>query len=150
MTAVGATSERPNAQKATSETQVQACKRGPKSIYICASVRVVTYSSNKATALAALRDTMHRRPVNSIICKSSARNVLPILLSASALLFALLPASAIIDATLQMQLGNPSGATADTNNHTHYLIQRPVEAMDYRSEEHTSELQTPCNLLCRL
>ena len=74
---------------------------------------------------------MHRRPVNSIICKSSARNVLPILLSASALLFALLPASAIIDATLQMQLGNPSGATADTNNHTHYLIQRPVEAMDY-------------------
>src|ERR1017187_7128863 len=131
MTAVGATFEQRNCPKCTSETQVQACKRGPKSIYIYASVRVVTYSSNKATALAALRDTMHRRPVNSIICKSSARNVLPILLSASALLFALLPASAIIDATLQMQLGNPSGATADTNNHTHYLIQRPVEAMDY-------------------
>ena len=32
---------------------------------------------------------------------------------------------------LQMQLGNPSGATADTNNHDHYLIQRTVEAMDY-------------------
>jgi DNA/RNA endonuclease G (NUC1) len=30
-----------------------------------------------------------------------------------------------------MQLGNPSGATADTNNHEHYLIQRPVEAIDY-------------------
>ena len=30
-----------------------------------------------------------------------------------------------------MQLGNPSGATADTNNHDHYLIQRPVEALDY-------------------
>ena len=30
-----------------------------------------------------------------------------------------------------MQLGNPSGATADTNNHDHFLIQRPVEAMDY-------------------
>jgi uncharacterized repeat protein (TIGR01451 family) len=30
-----------------------------------------------------------------------------------------------------MQLGNPSGTTADTNNHDHFLIQRPVEAMDY-------------------
>ena len=41
------------------------------------------------------------------------------------------PASAVIDATLQMQLGNPSGATTDTNNHNHYLIQRTVEAIDY-------------------
>ncbi|HWD19159.1 MAG TPA: DNA/RNA non-specific endonuclease [Verrucomicrobiae bacterium] len=40
-------------------------------------------------------------------------------------------ARAIIDATLQMQLGNPSFATADTNNHDHFLIQRPVEAIDY-------------------
>ena len=30
-----------------------------------------------------------------------------------------------------MQLGNPSNATADTNNHTHYLIQRAIEALDY-------------------
>jgi endonuclease G len=30
-----------------------------------------------------------------------------------------------------MQLGNPSGAIADTNNHDHYLIQRTVEALDY-------------------
>jgi uncharacterized repeat protein (TIGR01451 family) len=30
-----------------------------------------------------------------------------------------------------MQLGNPSGATADPTNHDHFLIQRPVEAMDY-------------------
>ena len=30
-----------------------------------------------------------------------------------------------------MQLGNPSDATADTNNHDHYLIQRTVEAIDY-------------------
>jgi uncharacterized repeat protein (TIGR01451 family) len=49
----------------------------------------------------------------------------------SALLFSLYPAGAIIDAALQMQLGNPSGATADTNNHDHYLIQLPVEALDY-------------------
>lgn len=40
-------------------------------------------------------------------------------------------AGATIDATLQMQLGNPSGAIADTNNHSHYLIQRAIEAMDY-------------------
>ena len=59
--------------------------------------------------------------------------MLPILLSVSALLFTLFPAGAIIDATLQMQLGNPSNATADTNNYDHYLIQRPVEAMDYNA-----------------
>src|SRR6202012_4661761 len=40
-------------------------------------------------------------------------------------------ARATIDATLQMQLGNPSGATNDPNNHNHYLIQRTVEAIDY-------------------
>ncbi len=40
-------------------------------------------------------------------------------------------AYAIIDSSLQMQLGNPSGATADPNNHEHYLIQRTVEAIDY-------------------
>jgi len=38
---------------------------------------------------------------------------------------------ATIDATLQMQLGNPSGAITDTNNHDHFLIQRTVEAIDY-------------------
>src|SRR5256885_4362924 len=26
----------------------------------------------------------------------------------------------------------------------------PEEAADFRSEEHTSELQSPCNLVCRL
>src|SRR5471032_2247339 len=49
----------------------------------------------------------------------------------SVLFFAVLQANATIDVTLQMQLGNPSGATADTNNHNHYLIQRTVEAIDY-------------------
>jgi endonuclease G len=56
---------------------------------------------------------------------------LSILASALVLAIAVLPAGAIIDATLQMQLGNPSGATADPTNHDHFLIQRPVEAMDY-------------------
>ncbi|MEI8287934.1 MAG: DNA/RNA non-specific endonuclease [Verrucomicrobiota bacterium] len=35
-----------------------------------------------------------------------------------------------------MQLGNPSNATADPNNHNHYLIQRTVEAMDYNDNLH--------------
>jgi uncharacterized repeat protein (TIGR01451 family) len=63
--------------------------------------------------------------------KSLARNLLPLLLSASAVFFALQPADAIININLQMQLGNPTGATADPNNHFHYLIQRTVEAIDY-------------------
>lgn len=40
-------------------------------------------------------------------------------------------ALATIQTNLQMQLGNPSNATNDPNNHTHYLIQRSVEALDY-------------------
>jgi DNA/RNA endonuclease G (NUC1) len=40
-------------------------------------------------------------------------------------------ARAYIGITLQMQLGNPSGAITDTNNHDHYLIQRTVQALDY-------------------
>jgi endonuclease G len=43
----------------------------------------------------------------------------------------LFQAQAYIDVALQMQLGNPSGAISDTNNHNHYLIQRTVEAIDY-------------------
>ena len=39
-----------------------------------------------------------------------------------------------------MQLGNPSGATADPNNHDHYLIQRPVEAIDYSDQSGPAQL----------
>lgn len=38
---------------------------------------------------------------------------------------------ATIGASLQMQLGNPSNATADAANHTKYLIQRAQYAIDY-------------------
>jgi uncharacterized repeat protein (TIGR01451 family) len=69
--------------------------------------------------------------VKSIIRKSFLLRWLPILVSASVCLFAVFRAGAIIDAALQMQLGNPSGATADPSNHDHYLIQRTVEAIDY-------------------
>ncbi len=48
-----------------------------------------------------------------------------------ALFFGVFQAHATIDVTLQMQLGNPSSASTDTNNHDHYLIQRTVEAIDY-------------------
>jgi endonuclease G len=52
--------------------------------------------------------------------------------ASAAVVFFLVPcANATIDASLQMQLGNPRSATADTNNHDHYLIQRTVEALDY-------------------
>jgi DNA/RNA endonuclease G (NUC1) len=36
-----------------------------------------------------------------------------------------------IGVSYQMQLGNATNATADTTNHSNYLIQRTVEAMDY-------------------
>jgi endonuclease G len=49
----------------------------------------------------------------------------------SVLFLAVCQAKATIDVSLQMQLGNPSNASADTNNHVHYLIQRTVEALDY-------------------
>jgi DNA/RNA endonuclease G (NUC1) len=49
------------------------------------------------------------------------------------LLLVAFAARAIIGAPYQMQLGNPSpsGASADTNNHDHYLLERAVEAIDY-------------------
>ena len=68
--------------------------------------------------------------MNSGLCNSS-RNLFSLWLAVTVLFLAVRPAGAIIDASLQMQLGNPSGATADTNNHNHYFIQRPVQAMDY-------------------
>jgi DNA/RNA endonuclease G (NUC1) len=40
-------------------------------------------------------------------------------------------ATATIGIAHQMLLGNPSNATADTNNHNHFLIQREVQALDY-------------------
>src|ERR1039458_7740904 len=59
------------------------------------------------------------------------RNLLLIITSTTMVFFIVLRANATIDALLQMQLGNPSSATANTNNHDHYLIQRTVEALDY-------------------
>ncbi|MGA2137605.1 MAG: DNA/RNA non-specific endonuclease [Verrucomicrobiia bacterium] len=67
------------------------------------------------------------------IRKSFVRNVLPLIVSAAALFLPAFQAAAIISTNLnlQMQLGNPSGASNDPNNHFHYLIQRTVETIDY-------------------
>jgi DNA/RNA endonuclease G (NUC1) len=59
------------------------------------------------------------------------RFVLTAVLLGVLLNFLISPADAFIDASLQMQLGNPSGTIVDTNNHDHFLIQRTVEAIDY-------------------
>jgi DNA/RNA endonuclease G (NUC1) len=70
--------------------------------------------------------------MKTIIYKSSlARNLFCLLFSASSLFFALQQAHAILDTNSQMQLGNPTGATSDTNNHSHFLILRTVDAVDY-------------------
>ena len=47
------------------------------------------------------------------------------------LLSARIPVPALIGFEYQLLLGNPSSATADTNNHDHYLVQRTVQALDY-------------------
>ncbi len=59
------------------------------------------------------------------------RSVLTTLLIAAFSQCLFFQARAVIDPTLQMQLGNPSSAITDTNNHAHYLVRRPVEALDY-------------------
>jgi DNA/RNA endonuclease G (NUC1) len=62
---------------------------------------------------------------------SSPRRPYLVVVSLAVFFISMLQVRAIIGTAYQMQLGNPSGATADPNNHNHYLIQRTVEAMDY-------------------
>jgi uncharacterized repeat protein (TIGR01451 family) len=69
--------------------------------------------------------------VTILFHKHFGRNWFPIIASVIALLLAAGQAGAIIGLGYQMQLGNPSGAIADTNNHDHYLIERTVETIDY-------------------
>src|SRR5256885_13285576 len=52
-------------------------------------------------------------------------------------------------------LGNPANITIDAHGYLHLRIVRQNEKwtaseLFTRSEEHTSELQSPCNLVCRL
>ena len=64
----------------------------------------------------------------------SLRSIRSFVAGALLFLFAGMPAVAAIGVALQMQLGNPSGATANATDHRHYLIQRTVEAIDYDDE----------------
>src|SRR5256885_12010696 len=43
----------------------------------------------------------------------------------------------------------PLGLDDDLRNPVHFLADR-LDRLRIRSEEHTSELQSPCNLVCRL
>jgi uncharacterized repeat protein (TIGR01451 family) len=69
--------------------------------------------------------------MKAIVAKSFARNLYLLFLNVAVLVCAVQQAAAIINVNLQMQLGNPTGATVDPTNHDHYLIQRTVEAIDY-------------------
>ncbi len=51
------------------------------------------------------------------------------------LLFSVFPAHATIGVSLQLLLGNPSGATTDPTNQNNYLIQREVEAISYNNSK---------------
>src|SRR5256885_13044792 len=51
--------------------------------------------------------------------------------------------NALVAFALKMMLGHPEGVVADP-------VHQPGHRLGLRSEEHTSELQSPCNLVCRL
>jgi uncharacterized repeat protein (TIGR01451 family) len=69
--------------------------------------------------------------MKTVFRNSLSRNMFFVIFSAALFFSAVRPAVALLDAEFQMQLGNPSAATADPNNHDHYLIQRAVYALDY-------------------
>jgi endonuclease G len=69
--------------------------------------------------------------MRSTIPASLGKKSITLAISASALFLNVLHVRATIQTSLQMQLGNPTGAIVDTNNHNHYLVQRTVEALDF-------------------
>ncbi|MDB6067747.1 MAG: Nuclease [Pedosphaera sp.] len=106
------------------------CKSGPKMQEYARKIR--TKSSNCINQQRTFLTFIQRTPVTLTIRKSRLFNSFSVLLCATALFLTTRHAGArIIGISFQMQLGNPSNATADTNNHNHYLIQRTVEAIDF-------------------
>lgn len=67
--------------------------------------------------------------------KTASSKALAIRLVITCVLLLALGIQARIGVEFQMPLGNPSGATANSNNHEHYLSQRRVLAMDYDDHE---------------
>lgn len=70
---------------------------------------------------------------NNKVIDVMRKKVSSIFVFAVGMLLSLYDVNAFIDTALQMQLGNPSGAISDTNNHHNYLIERPVQALDYNN-----------------
>jgi DNA/RNA endonuclease G (NUC1)/PKD repeat protein len=114
----------------------KACEEPEKMLGTCAALiardgqmRIGKYCNVWATFIFAT--VPHQVDWLRSIRKSCRRGFSPLAICTVALLLPVFQASAIIDATLQMQLGNPTEATTDPSNHVHYLIQRTVEAIDY-------------------
>src|SRR2546426_7516745 len=54
------------------------------------------------------------------------------------------------DPSLAVEDGTAGGARGAVAVHLHDVRQHLAHGPIFRSEEHTSELQSPCNLVCRL
>lgn len=71
------------------------------------------------------------RGLNQSSLNSVTMNLKKIVTSFLVLLTVVVSLNAKIGVEYQMQLGNPSSASTDTTNHSHYLIERAQYAMDY-------------------
>src|SRR5256885_8320714 len=60
------------------------------------------------------------------------------------------PRSTLFPYTTLFRSGNRGPRASDAGIHNHRDCQADGNQSRYRSEEHTSELQSPCNLVCRL
>ncbi|NCZ97102.1 MAG: hypothetical protein EBZ44_07055, partial [Verrucomicrobia bacterium] len=81
-------------------------------------------------------------PIRSFLLRMETLGFVPRHISPAALvlIFLLFASDHLVLARLgveyQMQLGNPTGATVDSSNHSNYLIQRVQYAMDYNDTTH--------------
>src|SRR2546426_11711531 len=65
-------------------------------------------------------------------------------------LFGVEPVSCRAAAVEQARLAQDKSSDADRSDSPRFRERAPQERDKFRSEEHTSELQSPCNLVCRL
>src|SRR5256885_5509537 len=66
----------------------------------------------------------------------------------------LFPYTTLFRSDVEHALGRAEAPRLDrhlvADAHVRLRCEMPVESWRFRSEEHTSELQSPCNLVCRL